>query len=261
MGQIFISYSRKDSEFVDRLVRDLGQSGVDFWIDRTGIDGGDKWRASIVQAISECDAFLVVLSPQSIASDNVSKEVSLAEKHNRHIIPLRYQPCELPPSLEYQLAELNWIDFAKGYEPSFNAIIKALRTGKPLDPKSHPAETFSPSSFPAPPSPQPGSLSQILLGRWQIQFGTPITGMIGQLTIDLMPNGSFNGQLMTPMGLSQVSGQWQLTPMNQLVLQGQQTNGFQVIPYMTMINFTQVTPTQLTGVSSAGEQGVWEKIM
>jgi hypothetical protein len=260
MGQVFISYSRKDSDFVDRLVRDLGQNGVDVWIDRTGIGGGDKWRANIVQAISACDGFLVVLSPQSIASDSVSKEVSLAEKHSRHIIPLRYQPCELPPNLEYQLAELNWIDFAEGYEPSFNAIVKALGTGKPIAPSSRPADTPAPPPFPTPPGSPPQSLAQILPGRWQIQFGTPIGGILGQLTIDLMPNGSFAGQLMTPMGMSQVSGGWLVNPMTELVLQGQQTNGFQVGPYMTMVRFTQVTPSLLTGLSSAGEQTVWQKI-
>jgi hypothetical protein len=45
MGQIFISYSRRDKGFVDQLVQDLGKNGFEVWIDWEDIVGGESWRA------------------------------------------------------------------------------------------------------------------------------------------------------------------------------------------------------------------------
>jgi hypothetical protein len=93
MGHIFISYSRKDSEFVNRLMPALEQYGFPTWSDIHGITGGDVWKATISRAVRECDAFLVVLSPQSADSENVAKELAVATKHARRILPVLYQAC------------------------------------------------------------------------------------------------------------------------------------------------------------------------
>ena len=46
MGQptIFISYLRKDTEFVRRLASDLEQTGYDSWWDVANIRGGQEWE-------------------------------------------------------------------------------------------------------------------------------------------------------------------------------------------------------------------------
>ncbi len=51
MSEIFVSYSRSDSDFVDKLIGELEQSGLHVWVDREDIGGGDRWRASISEAI------------------------------------------------------------------------------------------------------------------------------------------------------------------------------------------------------------------
>jgi tetratricopeptide (TPR) repeat protein len=127
MSHIFVSYSRKDSSFVDQLIQDIEKRGIAVWVDREDIAGGETWRAAIADAIRECLAFVIVLSPNSTKSKNVSKELSLAESHNRQIIPLLYQLCEIPPTLEYQLAEIQLIDFtAIPYDNALDRLIKAL---------------------------------------------------------------------------------------------------------------------------------------
>ena len=65
---IFISYSRADEAFVDGLIDKLHQKGLEVWLDRDSIEGGAAWRAAISEAIRECRAFLVVLSPNSVHS-------------------------------------------------------------------------------------------------------------------------------------------------------------------------------------------------
>jgi hypothetical protein len=131
MGHIFISYSRKDSEFVNRLMPALEQYGFPTWSDIHGITGGDVWKATISRAVRECDAFLVVLSPQSADSENVAKELAVATKHARRILPVLYQACKIPDKMEYDLAELQWADFSEHpFHEAFEELVRALG-GKP----------------------------------------------------------------------------------------------------------------------------------
>ena len=126
MAEIFVSYSRSDSEFVDKLIGELDSKGMKVWIDRDDIEGGERWRAAIVQAISQCRAFLLILSPNSANSRNVSTELTLAENKQRRIIPIIYQTCDIPDGMEYQLAELQRIDFTQSYEEALKRLIRVL---------------------------------------------------------------------------------------------------------------------------------------
>lgn len=62
MGQVFISYSRRNKEIVDRIVSEMDRASMDVWIDREDIKAGNSWRLQIVQAIDACDAFVLMLS-------------------------------------------------------------------------------------------------------------------------------------------------------------------------------------------------------
>lgn len=149
MSKIFFSYSRKDSEFVDQLIEKLEARGVDIWVDRGDILAGvATWRQQIVEAIMECQVFVIVLSPNSIASDNVTKELTLAEQHVKHVLPLVIQKVTIPPSLDYQLAGLHYQTFAEGsYEDNFERLARSLGAlGVTLTPKVEPIseETLPP---------------------------------------------------------------------------------------------------------------------
>ena len=78
--KVFLSYSRRDADFVDELSRRLTLLGYEAWVDREDIIGGgeDRWRRSIVRAIRESDAMVLVLSPNATASENVERELSVA---------------------------------------------------------------------------------------------------------------------------------------------------------------------------------------
>ncbi len=64
---VFISYSRKDSAFVDRLEADLRAYGFDTWVDRQHLEGGADWARVIEQRILDHEAFIVALSPDAIS--------------------------------------------------------------------------------------------------------------------------------------------------------------------------------------------------
>jgi hypothetical protein len=279
--EIFLSYSRLDQEFADRLSAALQEYGIPVWVDRVSIQAGDAWRAAIAHAIAECDAFLVVLSPQCVASRNVVKELSIAESRNRHIIPVMYQKCEIPPEMEYQLAGLEWVDFAAmNFETAVESLVRVLQPGsrvnRPAQPQAQstaaPAAQstgwgqmpFQPPVTPGYPVTQPGGgpqdLARLLCGRWSVQIGTPYIGTMGQVFLEMQPNGVFQGQIRGPAGVLGVTGMWQVMPNGQLMMRGQQSNGWVTGPYMAVVQFGQVTPMGLSGVTGAGEQVTWSKV-
>lgn len=110
MSHVFISYSRRNKELVDRMVGDLEKAGINVWLDREDIKAGDSWRLQIVEAIDACDAFVLMLSPESAASENVHKEVILAADSKRKTFIVMLEPVKMPAAIRYQLAGLQHID-------------------------------------------------------------------------------------------------------------------------------------------------------
>lgn len=106
MADIFISYSRKDGEAAKVLAGHLQSNGYDVWIDIKGIHAATAWSREIVEAIDTCKVFIVLLSAHSLASPNVTKEVSLASEARKIILPIDLEQIELSTDLRYQLAGL-----------------------------------------------------------------------------------------------------------------------------------------------------------
>jgi TolB-like protein len=121
MADIFISYSSKDKEKADQLSELLASAGLSVWIDQSALEVSTSWSAEIVDAISSCSAFIVLLSPNSIESHNVIKEVSLASEKRKKILPLDLEPITLPRELEYQLAGIHRTSMT-----NIDSIIRAL---------------------------------------------------------------------------------------------------------------------------------------
>ena len=126
MSQIFISYSRKDIDFVDQLTSRLNAAGYELWIDRLGIRGGEQWRREIVDAIGGANVLILVLSRNSAKSDNVRKELDLAEGEKKRILPIVIQSVTIPAEMKYQLAGLQLTDFTADFETGFNQLLEAL---------------------------------------------------------------------------------------------------------------------------------------
>src|SRR5262245_49631054 len=133
VSHVFLSYARRDQEFADRLVTALEGRGVNVWVDRQDIPGGAAWEAAIGEAVSVSSAVLVVLSPASVTSEYVPKELSLAEKYDRPIVPILYESWEgaadaaAVKRVEFQLAGLQYVDFAhQPFEPGLTALLRCL---------------------------------------------------------------------------------------------------------------------------------------
>ncbi len=129
MDKIFISYSRKDIDFVRKLAGDLEKAGYDVWWDLTDLRGGDDWPRAIPAAIESSQRVIIVLSPNSAVSDWVEKEYTYALSLRKKIIPLMLTQSSVP----FALNTINYVDFTTDdYVASFSNLLNALGyTGEP----------------------------------------------------------------------------------------------------------------------------------
>ncbi len=121
--KFFFSYARTDSEFVLRLARELRAVGVEFWLDQLDIRGGQRWDSAIEEALQACPGMLIVLTPESLASNSVMDEVSYALEEQKLVVPILLRPCDIP----FRLRRVQHVDFTKSYEAGFENLLKALQ--------------------------------------------------------------------------------------------------------------------------------------
>ena len=123
MQRIFISYSRKDMDFVRKLAGDLEKAGYDVWWDITDLRGGDDWVRGIPDAIKSSQFVLVVLTPDATESAWVEKEYMQALSLRKKVIPIMLVPGAIP----FALNTINFINFASGeYAENYRKLLEAL---------------------------------------------------------------------------------------------------------------------------------------
>jgi hypothetical protein len=120
--KVFISYSRKDIDFVDKLEAALGARGYEVVVDREDIEKGEKWWARIKQLITQADAVVFVMSPDSVASRVAGEEVEHSLKFGKRLVPLVWKKVDQAPP---GLTERNYV-FVDAYERSHMADEAAL---------------------------------------------------------------------------------------------------------------------------------------
>ncbi|MBT8376584.1 MAG: toll/interleukin-1 receptor domain-containing protein [Bacteroidia bacterium] len=118
---VFISYSRSDKYFVEKLSQKLKSKGVKFWYDAK-IEAGDHWDIKIEEKIESAKKLILVLSKSSIASQNVMDEVSFAMTKDKKIIPIIIEPCNVP----MRVARFQQIDFTKSKKEGTKALLATL---------------------------------------------------------------------------------------------------------------------------------------
>ena len=129
MADIFISYSRKDKDFVRRLDEALKSRGREAWVDWEDILPSEEFMQVIFGAIEGADTFVCVLSPDSIASAVCGREVAHAAAHNKRIVPIVARDVDAT-TVSLQLARLNWIFCRESddFEAATDTLIRALDT-------------------------------------------------------------------------------------------------------------------------------------
>jgi hypothetical protein len=117
MPDVFLSYSRKDADFVRRLVGALEAQGRDVWVDFEDIPFATDWWDEIEKGIDASPVFVFVISPDSIQSQVCSLEVAHALETNKRIIPIvcrdanMYNVDTQTFAVPKFIRSLNWIFF------------------------------------------------------------------------------------------------------------------------------------------------------
>ena len=127
---IFVSYSRRDTDFAKRLAADIQESGFEVWWDQSEMQGGSRWAEKTEDAIEKARIFLAVLSPSSVASEYCRDEQNYALNLKKKIIPLLLSDC-IPPM---QLSSYERIDFGSSYEEGRRVLLDWISETLPSEP-------------------------------------------------------------------------------------------------------------------------------
>lgn len=125
-GKIFISYARKDKDYVYTLAKELRRIGLDIWIDQD-IEPGSNWDKTIEKALRSCDKMLLIVSPASMLSENVQDEWSYFLEEGKAVFPFIYQDCEM----SFRLRRRQYISSTHDLLVDVARVVDVLAGGNP----------------------------------------------------------------------------------------------------------------------------------
>ena len=118
MADVFVSYSRRDSDFVKRLVNRFTQDGRDVWVDWEDIPRAADWLQEIYAGIEAANTFVFVVSSHSLTSEICNHELGRALELKKRIVPLIREDIQGEVETQvtdhwtgqewHQIAESNW---------------------------------------------------------------------------------------------------------------------------------------------------------
>ena len=134
-ASLMISYSRKDTDFVRKLYDGLVAAGFppgkdSIWVDWEGIPLSADWMAEITKGIESANAFIFVISPDSVKSEVCQREIEIAVASNKRFIPILYREPGKDAKLHEKISSHNWIFIhdEKQLEENLPALIDAINT-------------------------------------------------------------------------------------------------------------------------------------
>ncbi len=150
MPRLFISYSRADTAFADHLNTRLEQLGLETFIDRADINVGESWVRRLQNELDHCDTMLLLLSPESMASNNVEIEYMYFQSLKKPIFPLLVRPCKASLAI-FNLQHITFHE--RDFEAAFADLKKELVTLGYIRVEARPV--VPPPVNPSPPPPTP----------------------------------------------------------------------------------------------------------
>ena len=124
--RIFVSYARVDKPYCIRIIETL--HAHDVWYDQRLYAGQDWWK-EILRRLDWCEVFIYLLSPDSIASLYCRRELEIARRLKRHIIPvLINRDTVLPDKMKgWQYVDLSENLTVENVTKLLNSILHAER--------------------------------------------------------------------------------------------------------------------------------------
>jgi hypothetical protein len=139
MNDTFLSYASVEYDKARILGEYLQSEGFQVWMDKKDIMGQSGWRAVITSAIEESKSLIVIISKNSVISEDVETEVVLAADQKIPILFIYFEDAELSQTLKYVSAGKQFLRFIEK-EKIKDALLAVVSETK--------ATTLKHSSFP-----------------------------------------------------------------------------------------------------------------
>ena len=124
---IFISYSRQDTQKIQKILAFMNEKGFSYWIDVNGFYSGESYKEVIVQSIRQSKMVLFFSSENSNQSENVIKEISCAVNNKKPVIPVKIDSSRYSDAIEYDLSFIDYIDMVNDKEP-FKKLYSSIKS-------------------------------------------------------------------------------------------------------------------------------------
>ena len=125
--QVFLSYSGADRDFARQLASQLSKRGYDVWDSSDQLFPGDNWHLKIGEALQESKAMVVLLSPDSMKSQWVRREIEYAlgdRNYKGRLFPVLVRPAQDIPWILRELQVPRASDPAKVGDAIATALSK-----------------------------------------------------------------------------------------------------------------------------------------
>src|SRR5512140_1435047 len=130
MAKLFVSYSRRDSVTARKLIEAFRSIQQDVWVDWESIPPTVDWLEQIFRGIEAADAFIFLISPDSIASEVCKVEIGRAAQNNKRIIPIVLRDVNPKDTVE-SISKLNWTFMREA--DNFDEGLAKVKTAIELD--------------------------------------------------------------------------------------------------------------------------------
>lgn len=126
--RVIISYSNTDMASAQKVCQSLEKAGLKCWMAPRDVEPGHDYAGQIMNAISNSDAMVLVLSGSSNKSPHVNREVERAVSKQIPIIPFVIEPVKLSSSMEYYVSSQHWLEaIDKPLEKHFPKLVSTVK--------------------------------------------------------------------------------------------------------------------------------------
>jgi len=128
LDRIFVSYSSKDRDVCAGIVSQLEKEGISCWVAPRDIPPGALWMESVIEAIDDCRAVLLLVTANSNSSSQVRRELERAVSRSKTIVPLILEEIKFSKWMQYSISVHHWHTAQKGeLFRSMKDVVDALR--------------------------------------------------------------------------------------------------------------------------------------
>lgn len=123
---LFLSYNHHDKKMAFQMKRVLEKKGIFIWRAPEDIPLGEDYKKHEVTAIKECYAFVILLSEDSMNSDEVWFELQHAIAAKKRIFPILVEECEVTPRYYDVLTHYEWREMFQLDQAVMDEIVRRV---------------------------------------------------------------------------------------------------------------------------------------